>query len=75
MSKPQYDLAPVQELIDDIDPGWLSRIIDEISFEYSRYLLLDPERCGTDREAAEQLYYLRELRNAIRQVKEKEEEK
>ena len=63
----RYDYEPLYQLLENIIvPQLLADRADEILYEYARYHWLDPGRAGTDEDAADNLYWLRELRNTFR---------
>ena len=50
----------------DITPSELSDIIDNVLFNYSRYLVLDEDNCGSNLDAASELYWLKTLKDILR---------
>lgn len=44
----------------------ISNTLDDVIFKYTQYLLEDEEACGANEEAAEQLYFLKLLRDVLR---------
>lgn len=62
--------APISELLDKvIDADQLVQHLENMSFKYSQYLLTDKDRCGSQEEEAAELYWVNELKETMKRMK------
>lgn len=75
MDKPcKYNMKPMEEFVtEDIHPDRLSELLDEVSFDYTLRYFYENDNCPPFKDAAENLYLLRELRDIFRKMTVKEE--
>jgi hypothetical protein len=67
------NLAPIQELLDKvIDADHLAQYLENMSFKYTQYLLTDKDRCGSQQQEAEELYWVNELKETMKRIKEQQ---
>ncbi|HOZ95386.1 MAG TPA: hypothetical protein PLS07_00690 [Niabella sp.] len=60
------NLAALQELLTkEVSPQELKDRLDDLAYRYSRLALLDAEACGPQADEADDLVFLRLLRNAV----------
>lgn len=66
--KTNYNYAPLMRLVEkEVDAPELLDAMDKIDWEYSQYVLKDPDICGAE-EMAYQRYLFKCIRDAIRQM-------
>jgi hypothetical protein len=65
----QINVEPLKVmLIEDVEPSYLSKILDDVAFQYASYLICDTDLRSP--QGAEQIYFLRKLRDALIEVAE-----
>lgn len=71
----KYDLTALIELVDSIaSPADYITALDEVMYEYTQYLLNDENLCGSYRDVANHLFFLRCIKQAFEATVKKEEE-
>lgn len=68
------DVAPIEEMLTmEITPESLAKKMDNVIFRDGQYMLRDSNYCGYEgSEQAEELYWLRELRERLMQIWERQ---
>lgn len=56
-------------LEDEIEPNELTSILERLQIKYSIYCLTDEDRCGSQDEEAEELYWLNRLKETLKTEK------